>query len=610
MQLQRLHFSGKTSTPTNQPVIPCIAIILSLILVMSVTIIRRAYDLSSCDFSPDMNPLLARIYNARGISSQNDLPLQLQQLNDFRQLKDSGKATEILANAVINRQRLLIVGDFDCDGATSSALGVLALRSMGGIADYLVPNRFEYGYGLTPEIVEVALSFQPDILITVDNGISSIAGVQAAKAHGMTVVVTDHHLAGRELPAADAIVNPNQPGCPFPGKNTAGVGVIFYLMCMLRTELRNRGHFQHIPEPNLAQLLDLVALGTVADVVKLDSNNRILVHQGLSRIRSGHCRPGITALIDVSGRNAATLVAADLGFALGPRLNAAGRLDDMSIGIELLLCDDMQRARALAFELDGLNQDRKAIESSMQSQALAELGQMQFAQNDLPWGISLFQETWHQGVIGILASRVKERLNRPVIAFAEADNPEGEPQLKGSARSICGLHIRDALDSIARQNDGLIIKFGGHAMAAGLSIRKSDFERFKAAFDLEVRQQLTSEDLMAQIHTDGELLPEQINMTTAFTLRNGGPWGQSFPEPTFDGRFQIIQQRLVSDKHLKMVLKIPDSELWLDAIAFNIDNQAWPNPNIHHIQAVYKLDINEFRGQQNLQLMVEHFEPA
>ena len=577
---------------------------------MSVTIIRRAYDLSSCDFSPDMDPLLARIYHARGVTSQDGLPRQLQQLNDYRQLKDSDKASKILADAIVNRQRLLIVGDFDCDGATSSALGVLALRSMGGIADFLVPNRFEYGYGLTPEIVEAALPFQPDVLLTVDNGISSIAGVQAAKEHGMTVVVTDHHLAGRELPAADAVVNPNQPDCPFPGKNTAGVGVIFYLMCMLRTELRNRGHFQHTPEPNLAQLLDLVALGTVADVVKLDSNNRILVHQGLSRIRSGRCRPGITALIDVSGRNAATLVAADLGFALGPRLNAAGRLDDMSIGIELLLCDDMNRARALARELDDLNRDRKAIENSMQSQAMVELEQMQFAQNDLPWGISLFQESWHQGVIGILAARVKEKLNRPVIAFAEADNLAGDPLLKGSARSLPGLHIRDTLDSIARQNPGLIIKFGGHAMAAGLSIRKADFERFKAAFDLAVRQQLTSDDLQAQIHTDGELLPEQVSMTTAFTLRDAGPWGQSFPEPTFDGHFQVMQQKLVGNKHLKMVLQIPGSQQRLDAIAFNIDNQMWPNLNIHRIQAVYKLDINEYRGQQNLQLLVEHFEPA
>ncbi len=578
---------------------------------MPVNIIRRTYDLSACHFTPDMDPLLARIYSARGVKTQDELPRQLQQLNDYRQLKDIDKAAEILADAITRQQRMLIVGDFDCDGATSSALGVLALRSMGGHADFLVPNRFEYGYGLTPEIVEAALPFKPDVLITVDNGISSITGVQAAKDKGMKVVVTDHHLAGRELPEADAIVNPNQPDCPFPGKNTAGVGVIFYLMCALRTLLRSRGYFQDKPEPNLAEFLDLVALGTVADVVKLDSNNRILVFQGLARIRSGHCRPGITALIEVSGRNAEKLVASDLGFALGPRLNAAGRLDDMSIGIELLLCEDIDRARELAFELDGLNRDRKAIEGSMQSQAMAELEKIQFDQQiELPWGVSLFQENWHQGVVGILASRVKEKLNRPVIAFAEADNPEGEPELKGSARSIQGLHMRDALDSIARDNPELIIKFGGHAMAAGLSIKKSLFGAFKEAFDLEVRKQLTADDLQAEMHTDGELMPDQVSMATAYTLREGGPWGQSFPEPSFDGTFQIIQQKLVGEKHLKMVLKIPDSELWLDAIAFNIDNRKWPNPNIRQIKAVYKLDINEFRGQRNLQLMVEHFDPA
>lgn len=578
---------------------------------MSVQITHRTYDLSACHFTPDMDPLLARIYSARGVKTEDDLPRQLQQLQDYRQLRDIDRAAEILADAIIRQQRMLIVGDFDCDGATSSALGVLALRSMGGDVEFLVPNRFEYGYGLTPEIVEAALPFQPDVLITVDNGISSITGVQAAREKGMKVVVTDHHLAGRELPDAHAIVNPNQPDCPFPGKNTAGVGVIFYLMCALRSLLRSRGYFQTLPEPNLAELLDLVALGTVADVVKLDSNNRILVFQGLARIRSGRCRPGISALIEVSGRNAAHLVAADLGFALGPRLNAAGRLDDMSVGIELLLTEDMNRARALAFELDGLNRDRKAIEGGMQNQAMAELEKMQFSQqSQLPWGISLFQESWHQGVVGILASRIKEKFHRPVIAFAEADNSEGEPELKGSARSIQGLHIRDALDSIARENPDLIIKFGGHAMAAGLSIKKSNFAAFTEVFDLEVRKQLTTDDLQAELHTDGELLPEQMTLTTAYTLRKAGPWGQNFPEPSFDGKFQIIQQKLVGEKHLKMVLRIPDSELWLDAIAFNIDNRAWPNPNIQRIKAVYKLDINEFRGQRNLQLMVEYFEPA
>ena len=577
---------------------------------MTISIIRRSFDLVACDFTSGLDPLLARIYNARGITSEDELPRQLQQLNDYRQLKDIDKAAKILAHAIEQKQRLLIVGDFDCDGATSSALGVLALRSMGGQVNFLVPNRFEYGYGLTPEIVTAALPFQPDVLITVDNGISSIRGVQTAKAQGMQVVVTDHHLAGRELPAADAIVNPNQPDCPFPGKNTAGVGVIFYLMCALRTLLRKRGYFQNLPEPNLAELLDLVALGTVADVVKLDSNNRILVFQGLARIRSGRCRPGITALIDVAGRNAKNLVAADLGFALGPRLNAAGRLDDMSIGIELLLTDDINEARALAFELDGLNRDRKAIERSMQTQAMAELEKMQFNQTELPWGVSLFQDSWHQGVVGILASRVKEKLNRPVIAFASADNPDGEPEIKGSARSIAGLHMRDALDSIARENPGLICKFGGHAMAAGLSIKKTDFARFKAAFDSEVKKQLTLDDLQAEIHTDGELTPDQVTIATAQRLRDAGPWGQSFPEPCFDGQFQIVQQKLVGEQHLKMVLKIPDNERWFDAIAFNIDNRQWPNPNIRQIKAVYKLDINEFRGQQNLQLMVEHFEPV
>ncbi|MGB0360625.1 MAG: single-stranded-DNA-specific exonuclease RecJ [Endozoicomonas sp.] len=574
---------------------------------MSVNIIQRPYDMSSCQFSHDINPLLARIYSARGIKSNNELPKQLRQLNDYSLLKDIEQAAGILANAIIQKDRILIVGDFDCDGATSSALGVLAIRSMGGVADFLVPNRFEFGYGLTPEIVEAAVPFHPDILLTVDNGISSIAGVQAAKEKGLKVVVTDHHLAGREIPNADAIVNPNQPDCSFPSKNIAGVGVIFYVMCAVRTLLRSKEYFHTQPEPNLAELLDLVALGTVADVVKLDENNRILVFQGLARIRSGHCRPGITALIEVSGRNPQKLVSSDLGFALGPRLNAAGRLDDMSIGIELLLCEDMNRARELASELDSLNRDRKSIEGNMQSQAMTELEKLTFKySSDIPWGVSLFQEGWHQGVVGIVASRVKEKLHRPVIAFAAADNSEGKPEIKGSARSIPGLHMRDTLDSVSRDSPGLIIKFGGHAMAAGLTIHKSDFPIFKQAFDQEVRKQLTMNDLQAEIHTDGALLPAQMTIDTAFILREGGPWGQSFPEPSFDGDFQIIQQKLVGEKHLKMVLKIPESKLCLDAIAFNIDNRQWPNPQIQKIKAVYKLDINEFRGQQNLQMMIEH----
>ena len=482
---------------------------------------------------------------------------------------------------------------------------------MGGNADYLVPNRFEYGYGLTPEIVEVSRQYQPDVLVTVDNGISSIDGVAAAKAQGWKVVVTDHHLAGRELPQADAIVNPNQPECPFPGKNTAGVGVIFYVMCALRTELKQRGWFNKVPEFNPFELLDLVALGTVADVVSLDANNRILAHQGLARIRAGRCRPGIRALIEVSGRNPERLVAADLGFALGPRLNAAGRLDDMSTGIELLLTDHLNSAREIASELDSLNQERKEIESTMQQEALAELDKLQLDdKSQLPLGISLFREDWHQGVVGILASRVKDRLNRPVIAFAEADSGQQDGEIKGSARSIQGLHMRDALDSVARENPGLIIKFGGHAMAAGLSIKKADFPRFVDAFDREVRSQLNDESLEAVIHTDGELQVCDMTMEIAQVLREGGPWGQNFPEPCFDGQFQIIQQRLVGKKHLKMVLKVPDSEFYLDAIAFNVDTQQWPDLNISTIRVVYKLDINEFRGQTSLQLLVDYFEPA
>ncbi len=574
---------------------------------MSTKIVRRPYNIDLCHFTDDLDPLLARVYSARGIHSEDNLPRQLRQLDDYRQLKDIDSAAEILAEGILTQQRILIVGDFDCDGATSSALGVLALRQMGATADYLVPNRFEYGYGLTPEIVEVAMEYNPDILVTVDNGISSISGVKAAKEKGLKVVVTDHHLAGRDLPDADAIVNPNQPGCSFTSKNTAGVGIIFYVMCALRTTLRDRGYFNKSPEPNLAELLDLVALGTVADVVSLDANNRIFVYQGLARIRAGRCRPGIQALIEVSGRDQKRLVATDLGFALGPRLNAAGRLNDMSEGIELLLCTDLNTAREMASELDALNRDRKIIETGMQEEAIAELDRLQLdTHQELPWGVSLFQENWHQGVIGILASRVKDRLHRPVIAFANADHGE----IKGSARSIQGLHMRDALDSVARDNPGLILKFGGHAMAAGLSIKSVDFDCFKNAFDKEVRKQLSPQDLEAEIHTDGELSPADMTLHTAQKLREGGPWGQSFPEPVFDGQFQVIQQKLVGQKHLKMVLKVPGSDFRMDAIAFNIDPGLWPDPRVKRLETVYKLDINEFRGQQNLQMLVDYFRPV
>ena len=557
--------------------------------------------------SGSLPPLLSRIYATRGITSENQIQRQLKGLLHYTSLKDIDAAARILADAVEQQKQILIVGDFDCDGATSSALGTLAIRSMGGKVDYLVPNRFDYGYGLTPEIVTVAESYNPQVLVTVDNGISSIKGVAAARERAWQVVVTDHHLAGRELPAADAIVNPNQPDCPFPGKNTAGVGIIFYVMCALRTELLQRGWFEQRPSYNPFELLDLVALGTIADVVSLDANNRILAFQGLARIRAGHCRPGIQALVEVANKNQQRLVAADLGFALGPRLNAAGRLDDMSTGIELLLTPHIEQARQIASELDGLNQDRKEIEAGMQQEAMRELARLELDKStELPWGVSLFQEGWHQGVVGILASRVKDKLHRPVIAFADGDNQE----LKGSARSIQGLHMRDTLDAIARKHPELIIKFGGHAMAAGLSIKKEHFQTFSDQFDQAVREQLSKDDLQAEIHTDGELQPEEMTMDTAQILRDGGPWGQNFPEPCFDGQFQLVQQRLVGQKHLKMVLRIPDSHTILDAIAFNIDPQLWPNMDINTVNIVYKLDINEFRGQQNLQLLVDYLEPA
>ncbi|MRI35038.1 single-stranded-DNA-specific exonuclease RecJ [Endozoicomonas sp. OPT23] len=574
---------------------------------MSTRILRRPVNPEYLQQLPEFHPLLARIYSGRGVSHSEEISRQLKGLHSYHSLKDIDKAASVLADAVTSNKQILIVGDFDCDGATSSALGVLALRGMGGRADYLVPNRFEYGYGLTPEIVEVAEQYQPEVLVTVDNGISSIEGVAAAKSRGWQVVVTDHHLAGRETPVADAIVNPNQHGCPFTGKNTAGVGIIFYVMCALRTELKNRGWFENHQAFNPFNLLDLVALGTIADVVSLDANNRILAWQGLARIKAGHCRPGIQALIEISNRNQQQLTSTDLGFALGPRLNAAGRLDDMSTGIELLLTNNLDQARELASELDGLNRDRKEIESGMQQEALKLLATLELdKEKEQPWGVSLFQEGWHQGVIGILASRIKEKLNRPVIAFADADNDE----LKGSARSIKGLHMRDALDSVARENPGVILKFGGHAMAAGLSIKKQDFERFQQAFDREVRNQLKPEQLEAELHTDGELKVSDLSMDTAALLRDAGPWGQNFPEPTFDGTFQVLQQRLVGQKHLKLVLKVPSSEFYLDAIAFNIDTAVWPDLSIQKIHTVYKLDINEFRGQHSLQLMIDYLEPA
>jgi len=481
-------------------------------------------------------PLVRRIYSQRPLAALTELELTLSQLIPPARLKGIDAAVDLLEAALKEGERLLIVADFDADGATSCALALTVLRAFGcAHVDYIVPNRFEYGYGLTPEIVELAKGKNPDLIITVDNGISSIEGIESARAAGIKTLVTDHHLPGRELPAADAIVNPNQPGCEFPSKSIAGVGVIFYVMLALRSRLRDNGWFtsKGIPEPNLAEQLDLVALGTVADVVALDHNNRILVSEGIKRIRAGRARPGILSLLTLAKRNFSTLAASDLGFAVGPRLNAAGRLDDMSTGIECLLTQSEHEAHEYALELDGMNKDRRDIEAGMREQAFALVDQLAFDADDLPAGLSLFDERWHQGVVGIVASRIKERCHRPVIAFALADADDPESELKGSARSIPGFHIRDALDAVAAANPGLVTKFGGHAMAAGLSLSRANFDAFAQAFAAEATRVLSPELLQATIVSDGELSAEELTLGCAADLAAAGPWGQAFPEPTF-----------------------------------------------------------------------------
>jgi len=555
-------------------------------------------------FGDDISPVLARIYGARGVTSDEDIGRNLGQLPSPDSLKGLVEAVALLEEALRSRHRVLIVGDFDADGATSSALMVLALTAFGfEDVDFLVPNRFEFGYGLTPEIVALAAKNSPDLLITVDNGISSIAGVDAARALGWKVLVTDHHLPGRQLPNADAIVNPNQPECDFPGKNLAGVGVAFYLLTALRSRLRQSGWFEQsgVPEPNMAGWLDLVALGTVADVVPLDKINRILVYQGLQRVRAGQCRPGVMALFELAGRDYSRAVAADFGFAVGPRLNAAGRLDDMSLGIQCLLAGDPSFARDAAGQLEQLNGDRKLIESGMQTEALRAVKTLHLDKDHLPWGICLYDADWHQGVVGLLASRIKERYHRPVIAFAPGDNG----QLKGSARSIPGLHIRDALDAVATANPGLVDKFGGHAMAAGLSLEVSAFEEFSLRFDEQVRRLLRNEDLVEEVAIDGALEPSELTIDLAYKLREAGPWGQHFPEPGFRGEFVVVQRRVLASKHLKLVLASDQQPTQvIDAIAFNVAEDVL-EAAITEIDILYRLDVNAWRGRESLQLLIE-----
>lgn len=556
----------------------------------------------------DLHPLLARVYQGRGIESEEQLDLALARLLPPTLLLNADRAAGLLADALAADARVVVVGDFDADGATSTALIVSALRALGGTqVSYLVPNRFEYGYGLTPGIVKLAAERGPDLIVTVDNGISSLEGVALAQELGITTLVTDHHLAGAELPRAEVIVNPNQPGCEFPSKNLAGVGVIFYIVMALRAELRSRGWFEQRPEINLAHYLDLVALGTVADVVPLDRNNRILVDQGLRRIRAGQARPGILALLEVAARNVSSVVASDLGFAVGPRINAAGRLEDMSVGIECLLSDSLDAARAQAAALNELNQNRRQIEQDMQAQALKHLDELALEEGaDLPVALTLYQGGWHQGVVGILASRIKERLHRPTIVFADGDSGE----IKGSARSIPGIHIRDILDAVATRHPGLVTRFGGHAMAAGLTLPASAYEDFNNAFVEEVARHAEEVHLQAVIETDGELAPEEFDLQLATVLRYAGPWGQHFPEPVFEGSFVVVSQRLVGGKHLKLVLSPPGSASLLDAIAFNIDPARWPDEQVEQVEIAYRLDVNEYRGNRSVQLMVEHLAPA
>lgn len=564
--------------------------------------ILRRERIAECEFPESMHPVLRQVFAQRRIRSADELVYGANALCAPDTLSGIDAAARLLAEHF--DKRILVIGDFDADGATSTAVALLGLRSLGARnVDFLVPDRFRFGYGLTPEIVALAKLREPDLIVTVDNGISSIAGVAAARAAGIRVLVTDHHLPGATLPDADVIVNPNQPGDAFPSKALAGVGVMFYVLLALRKFLREQNSRPQ-PEPNLAELLDLVALGTVADVVPLDHNNRVLVHQGLARIRAGRCRPGILALLEIAKRSPAQINASDLGFAVGPRLNAAGRLEDMSIGIECLLADNPARARQLAAQLDQLNRDRRDIEQQMLADALRSVAAMNFDDvATLPLALCLHEADWHQGVVGIVASRIKDRLHRPVIAFA-ADGESG--MLKGSARSVPGVHIRDVLDAVAARYPGLVEKFGGHAMAAGLSLAADRLENFALALNEEMARWVGPEDLRGILRSDGELAAEHLCLECAEVLREAGPWGQSFPEPLFDGLFEIRNRRIVGERHLKLQLGVPGHAAVIEAIAFG---QA-AFESVERVRAVYRLDVNEWQGRRSPQLVIEHLFPA
>lgn len=551
------------------------------------------------------DPLLTRIYATRGVTDVADLDRSLARLAPPDAMPGIDVAASRLADALEAGERIVVVGDYDADGATSSALALRALRALGAEGcTFLVPNRFEHGYGLSPALVAVAAQRNPSLILTVDNGIAAHEGVAAAAQHGIDVIVTDHHLPGEVLPSAYAIVNPNLDASTFPSRALAGVGVVFYVMVALRAELRARGwfHARQLAEPNLGELLDLVALGTVADVVALDRTNRALVHQGLLRIRAGRACAGILALFEVAGRDPARATSSELGFVIGPRINAAGRLDDIGLGVRCLLEDDPALARAMAIELDTLNRDRRAIEEGMQQEALHLIADVAAQGQELPWGMCLHRDDWHQGVVGLVAARIRERHHRPVIAFATADTGE----LKGSARSIPGLHIRDTIAAVAAAAPQIVNRFGGHATAAGLTIDAGCFEMFASAFDREVRARLCLTDLEHVLESDGELAAEDFTLGRAEQLRDAGPWGQHFPEPLFDGEFLLAGQRIVGGRHLRMRVKpCTEPACELEAIAFNVDLSQWPNPGVRHVRLAYRLDVNAWRGERTLQLLVE-----
>lgn len=575
-------------------------------------IIRRKLP-EKIELSDSIHPVLRRVYAARDIKLDAELDYSLANLLPYSSLSGIDSAVVLLQEALARKLRILIVADFDADGATSCALAIRGLTQM-GFKDimYVVPNRFEYGYGLTPEIVDVALEYEPDLLITVDNGISSVAGVKRANENGVKVLITDHHLPGEELPEADAIVNPQLSGDTFPSKNLAGVGVVFYVLLALRAALREQGWFEkhNIPAPNLARLLDIVALGTVADVVPLDKNNRIMVAHGLKLIRQNRSITGISAILNLAGRSIVSLTASDLGFSIAPRLNAAGRLTDMSLGIECLLTDDANAAKKMAEQLDKLNTERRQIQDEMQAQAMIDLTQfLNEPPDEIPQGLCLFESNWHQGVIGILAAKVKEKFNRPVIAFAkENDDQDKDAVLKGSCRSINGLHIRDCLEDITRLNSDLILSFGGHAMAAGLTIKESQFDVFSACFNTVLKERISLADMQDQCFTDGELNEKDFSLELATEIQSAGPWGQAFPEPVFEGKFKIIDKRIVGENHLKLKLSTDENKV-LEAIAFNMTDEHWPS-NTTHLFSTYRLGVNNFRGNSQVQLYIEYIEPS